>query len=243
VRAAHAARTRVFGRRAHYFAHFAHATCGASDASDANGAQQARPAERRDVMDVTDVRGRHAMGPDEQRNDQQTAPTVPTAPTTPGSAARQPAASQTVGGGPRLRIQVAPDWQQRPHATCADAPPARLLRGIEQFNQGEYFECHETLEALWNDEPGPVRTLYKGILQVGVGCYHLLRGNYRGALIKLESGAAYLDAFAPRCSGVEVEALIAAARRLRAELVALGPERFAAVDRALLPRVEVAESA
>ena len=172
-----------------------------------------------------------AMEPDEQRNEQQDEPSAGRRdPGTP----RQPTRS-----GPRLRIQVAPDWEQRPHATCADAPPARLLRGIEQFNQGEYFECHETLEALWNDEPGPVRTLYKGVLQVGVGCYHLLRGNYRGALIKLESGAAYLDPFAPRCSGVEVAPLIAAARRLRTELVALGPERFATVDPALLPRVQL----
>lgn len=145
--------------------------------------------------------------------------------------------------GPRLRIQVAPDWESRPHATCADAPSARFLVGVEQFNQREYFECHETLEALWNAEPGPARTLYKGILQVGVGCYHLLRGNYRGTLIKLESGAAYLEAFAPRCMGVEVAPLIAAAERLRAAVVALGPKRFTTVDLGLLPRVQLTDTA
>jgi hypothetical protein len=37
--------------------------------------------------------------------------------------------------------------------------------------------------------------------------------------------------------GVEVARLIADARRLRAELVAHGPERLAEVDRALLPQV------
>ncbi len=124
---------------------------------------------------------------------------------------------------------------------CGEAPSPGLLRGIEQFNRREYFECHETLELIWRAEPDPIRTLYKGILQVGVGCYHLLRHNYRGATIKLQSGADYLEPFAPRCMGVEVGSLIADARRLRAELVALGPEHFEEVDLALLPLVHLTE--
>ena len=132
-----------------------------------------------------------------------------------------------------------PGPELRPRARCAEPPPAGLLRGIEQFNQREYFEAHETLEALWNAEPDPIRVLYKGILQVGVGCYHLLRGNYRGATLKLQTGADYLTAFAPRCMGVEVAALIDDARRLREAVVAAGPERLAEVDRALLPIVRL----
>jgi predicted metal-dependent hydrolase len=139
---------------------------------------------------------------------------------------------------------------------CDRPPPPALLKGIEQFNDREYFECHETLEALWNIERAQAAqaskaidqgtsgtvycdNLYKGILQVGVGCYHLFRHNYRGATIKLQSGADYLEPFAPRCMGVEVGRLIADARQLRTELVALGPERFAEVDLALLPLVRL----
>ena len=124
-------------------------------------------------------------------------------------------------------------------ATCADAPPAGLLRGIEQFNAREYFECHETLEQVWNDEPGPIRVLYKGILQVGVGCYHLLRGNYRGAVIKLRTGSDYLEAFAPGCMSVNVALLIADARRLMTVLLELGPERLDTVDLRLLPVIQL----
>jgi len=115
------------------------------------------------------------------------------------------------------------------------------MLGIEQFNQRAYFECHETLEALWNSEPGTIRVLAKGILQVAVGCYHLLRGNHRGALLKLASGADYLEPFAPRCRHVEVAQLIAAARRLHAEVLALGPERLAGLDRSLLPLIQVSD--
>lgn len=128
-------------------------------------------------------------------------------------------------------------------ACCGEPPSAGLLHGIEQFNRREYFECHETLEAIWSAEPGPIRALYKGILQIGVGCYHLLRNNHRGAMIKLQSGADYLEPFAPRCLGVEVGRLVADARRLRAELVALGPERFHEVDLALLPEVRLTSEA
>jgi len=122
-------------------------------------------------------------------------------------------------------------------ARCQEAPSAGLLKGIEQFNRREYFECHETLETIWLVERDPVRTLYKGILQVGVGCLHLLRGNYRGAIIKLQSGADYLEPFRPVCMGVDVARLIADARRLRVVVVELGPQRLAAVDLALLPQV------
>src|SRR5258707_5359951 len=127
----------------------------------------------------------------------------------------------------------------RPAARCGEPPSRELLHAVEQFNAREYFECHETLEAIWIAEPGPARTLYKGILQVGVGCYHLLRHNYRGASLKLQSGTEYLAAFAPRCMGVDVARLIREARALRATMLALGPERFEQIDLTLLPQVHL----
>jgi predicted metal-dependent hydrolase len=141
-------------------------------------------------------------------------------------------------------------------ARCQDEPNELLLRGIDLFNRRAYFECHEVLEDAWNVElgrkPAPyplVRApdgrcanLYKGILQVGVGCYHLLRGNYRGAMIKLQSGADYLEPFAPVCMGVDVARLIAAARRLRTAVVAVGPDATASVDRALLPIIRMVDA-
>lgn len=143
-----------------------------------------------------------------------------------------------------------------PIARCSMPPPSELLRAIEQFNQREYFECHETLEAMWHIERDLARAfsrtaeagqhaskhiycddLYKGILQVGVGCYHLLRNNYRGATIKLQTGADYLEPFVPRCMGVEVGQLVGDARRLRDVIVSLGPDRLRDVDLSLLPIV------
>ena len=123
--------------------------------------------------------------------------------------------------------------------TCDDPPPAALLAGIGQFNEGAYFECHETLEAIWMREPGPIRRLYQGILQIGVGLYHLRNGNYRGTLNLLGSGIAYLEPFAPRCLGVHLDPLVAAAQAIRAQVLALGPDGFRAVDPAGFPRILV----
>lgn len=125
---------------------------------------------------------------------------------------------------------------------CDEPPPALLLEGIAQFNRGEYFACHETLEALWKAEPRPVRELYQGILQVGVALYHLERDNYRGTLNLLRTGIAHLTPFAPRCQGVDVAALLAAARAIEATVEALGPEGLGGFDRRLVPRLRLAPS-
>jgi hypothetical protein len=113
------------------------------------------------------------------------------------------------------------------------------VRGIEEFNARQFFECHETLEALWRSEEHLIRYLYQGILQVGVGYYHLSRGNHHGAVTKLRTGCELLDFYAPRCQGVEVAALLDAARRSRVRLIELGPERMGEFDHSLIPRIEL----
>ena len=129
----------------------------------------------------------------------------------------------------------------RRSARCDDAPPPLLLAGIAQFNAGEYWECHETLETIWRVDPDHVRYLYQGILQVGVGFYHLRRGNWRGAVNKLRSGLAYLEPSAPTCMGVDVARLRAEAGDILAQLEALGPGRIGEVDTSALPLVRVIE--
>ena len=75
--------------------------------------------------------------------------------------------------------------------------PELVLKGIEEFNKGEFYECHEYLEEAWMQEPRRVRFLYQGILQVGVGFYHQQNGNWRGATGLLRNGTARLREFEP----------------------------------------------
>ena len=91
-----------------------------------------------------------------------------------------------------------------------DEPPPALRRGIEQFSAGEYWECHETLEHLWNAEPRAVRDLYQGSRRSAWRC-HLRQGNYAGA-IKMFAGVCPPEGPAPVCQSVPVHEFAAAAR-------------------------------
>lgn len=121
---------------------------------------------------------------------------------------------------------------------CAAPPPPQLRKAVQEFNSGEFFEQHETLELLWRATPEEIRHLYEGILQIGVGLYHLLvKRNYHGAAVKLDHGIRLLEAFPATCHGLDVGRLRDEARGARAALLALGPEHIDQFDRQLVPRV------
>ena len=123
----------------------------------------------------------------------------------------------------------------------AEAPeqlPELALRGIEEFNRGEFYECHEYLEEAWMQEPRRVRFLYQGILQVGVGFYHQQNGNWRGATGLLRNGTRRLKEFEPVTLGIDVSRLVRECERCLEELEELGRERVGEFDRASIPRVE-----
>jgi predicted metal-dependent hydrolase len=120
---------------------------------------------------------------------------------------------------------------------CEQAPPPLVLTGLHQFNAHEYFEAHETLEGAWMKESGPVRDLYRAILQVGIAYYQIERRNYWGAH---KMFLRMLQWFAPlpdRCQGIDVAQLREDAAAARAHLEVLGPERIGEFDRSLLKPV------
>jgi uncharacterized protein len=124
---------------------------------------------------------------------------------------------------------------------CSAPAPAQLVQAIHEFNEGEFFEQHETLELLWRATPDTIRHLYEGILQVGVGMHHLLKNrNFHGASVKLDHGIQLLEAFPAVCHGVDVERLRRDARSAREHLLELGPRRMSDFDRRRVPRVHLA---
>lgn len=122
---------------------------------------------------------------------------------------------------------------------CAESPPVKLREGIDLFNCGDYFECHEEIELAWNEESRPVRIMYQGILQIGVACYHIQNRNWRGAMKMLQRGVPKLQRFAPACMGIDLAQLLADAETLRAELQHLGPEWQGEFNAALFPVIRL----
>ena len=118
-----------------------------------------------------------------------------------------------------------------------EAVPQLVLRGIEEFNEGEFYECHEYLEEAWMQEPRRVRFLYQGILQVGVGFYHLKNGNWRGATGLIRNGTTRLKEFEPESLGIDVGRLVRESEACLRELESLGRERVREFDTTNIPKV------
>ncbi len=105
------------------------------------------------------------------------------------------------------------------NAACDAPAPALLVHGVEQFNAGEYWECHETLETLWHAEPGEIRDLYQGLLQVGLAFHHLLAGNRAGTLKMFRRGLPRLRHFPDCCHGLQVGKLAQVATTIHWQVV------------------------
>ena len=83
--------------------------------------------------------------------------------------------------------------------------PPEFWEGIEQFNQGEFYACHDTLEAVWVEAPEGDKKFYQGILQVAVGLYHLGNQNIRGAVILLGEGSQRLRSYPLDYAAIDLE--------------------------------------
>jgi hypothetical protein len=111
------------------------------------------------------------------------------------------------------------------------------LKGLEEFNRGEYFEAHELLEEAWKDDETPARELYRAILQVAVAYLQIERGNYNGAVKMFLRLRQWIDPLPDRCRGVDVAGLRVDADAVHTRLVELGREGIASFDRRLFKPV------
>ncbi len=114
----------------------------------------------------------------------------------------------------------------------------QAIHGMELFNQGRYFEAHEALEAAWRAEPGPVRDLYRGILQVGVVYLHITQYNYPGAIKVYQRCRKWLLPWPEICRGVEVGKLRQDLEAVMVALQRLGPQHLLEFDTSLLKPVQ-----
>jgi uncharacterized protein len=120
---------------------------------------------------------------------------------------------------------------------CERSAPADVRAGIAMYNRGEYYECHEVLEDAWRAESDPVRSLYQGILQIGVAFHHLGNQNWRGAVGLLTRGIGNVEPFSPRCQGIDTGRLLNEAQGCLAQLHDLGPDQIDRFDWSSVPRI------
>jgi predicted metal-dependent hydrolase len=99
-----------------------------------------------------------------------------------------------------------------------------VIQGLLDFNAGEYFEAHELLETAWRNESRSIRELYRGILQVGVGFYHIQRENFSGAHKLFQRALGWLSPFPSICQSVNVEKIRLQTLKIDAFLISTLPK-------------------
>lgn len=107
------------------------------------------------------------------------------------------------------------------------AIPDEFWQGVEQFNQQEFYACHDTLEALWMEASDPQKRFYQGVLQIAVALYHLSNQNSRGATILLGEGISRLRNYQPAYFDIDVEQLVAQSVGILKALQQAEPEQIA----------------
>ena len=125
------------------------------------------------------------------------------------------------------------------NSACEESLSDLAIGGIEKFNQGAYYACHDDLEKAWRRDEGPGRDLYRGLLQIAVTYYQIERGNYRGAAKMLLRMRRWLTPMPPVCRGVNVAKVLQDATAVQEALSALGPEKTSEFDHTLLRPVEL----
>lgn len=95
---------------------------------------------------------------------------------------------------------------------CQQAPSPLLVEAATLYEAGDYFTCHEVLEELWRGTAGPLRELYRGLIQIVVGLYHLQRGNLVGGRQVLARGLARVERYPSPCVGLDLAQLCQGAR-------------------------------
>jgi len=101
----------------------------------------------------------------------------------------------------------------------ADYEP-QYLKGIEFFNNCDFFEAHEAWEEVWTEYQGPSRKFLQGLIQTAVALHHFGNGNIRGARKLFTSSRNYLEPYRPKHMGLDLEKFLGQFEQCFAEVSA-----------------------
>ncbi len=104
--------------------------------------------------------------------------------------------------------------------------PDEFWQGVKEFNTGEFYACHDTLEALWIEAMEPDKTFYHGILQIAVGIYHLSNLNWNGAAILMGEGLYRLRNYESDYGGIDIDQLLEDSTALLRGVQVVGQENI-----------------
>ncbi len=88
---------------------------------------------------------------------------------------------------------------------------SRLQEGIGLFNTGRYFECHESLEKLYQQSEEEHKPFLEGLVQLAAACrLHADFGEVQGPVRMIRQAIIRLENYQPHYLGIQVQTLIGA---------------------------------
>lgn len=111
--------------------------------------------------------------------------------------------------------------------------------GIRLFNNADFFSAHDYFEDMWNESNREDRMFFQGLVQISVGCYHLICKNYKGALSQLEKGTSKLKNYLPSYYYIDLEHLIDKIESLISELKEFSTFQLTEVDLKKIPSIKL----
>jgi predicted metal-dependent hydrolase len=111
-------------------------------------------------------------------------------------------------------------------------------RGLELFNQREYYSAHEAFEQAWRAERGEIRALYQGLLQTALIYLYITLNNYDGATRLYERCQRHLAPWPATCCGLDVGALRLSLAGVMEAVARLGPDQLLHFDTSLFKPID-----
>lgn len=100
----------------------------------------------------------------------------------------------------------------------------RFEKGIQHFNQREYYDAHETWEDLWHAEHGEAHNFLQGLIQFATALHHFEDSNLKGTRLLYIGGQELLRPYANVYWGINLKKLRDDAEQAMGKLVSYKQE-------------------
>ena len=92
--------------------------------------------------------------------------------------------------------------------TATNPHPLEFYKGLELFNRGFYFECHDVWEEIWGDAKGKNKIFYQALIMSAVALYHFGNENLEGALSCLQKATRQFSQLPQAFLGLNVASFV-----------------------------------
>lgn len=85
---------------------------------------------------------------------------------------------------------------------------SEFRRGVDLFNAGEYYACHEVLEDIWVVSCGQEKLFYQGLIMAAVALYDYEAGRFGAALTMYRKAKERLAQLPDQFISLDVRSLV-----------------------------------